>query len=160
MRKIGALVCLLVSMASLNANALFVRCEMDFAAKSVAFVGEFGGGEGQIVCWDSGGREYVTDLQIVMFAAGIKAGFCQTSGHMEAVGAGFTLNEFLSGLLQVEIGSIFMARRSVALGLKLNPFGTHVNVTFSDMIYKGPCAGIGSVQGLIAKPVGRSFRRF
>jgi hypothetical protein len=148
---------LITLLATAQAHALFTRCEMNYETRSGALVFEVGGGQGRVTCWDAIGDRYVTPVSLVVGGAGVKAGYCITSGRISALGVGFTLSEFLSGLGQIELGSMMIAGRTVGAGVRIN-LAANISGTVSDLRYRGPCFGIGSLQGLITTNVGETVR--
>ena len=138
-----------------SANAL-VRCDIDYTIDSAALVGELGGGSGTVKCWDKARNMYATPIGVAMAGGGVKVGFCEAKGHIRAVGVGFTIAEILDGIGQVEVGSMFLAKKSAAGGVRIG-LGLNIEVVGNRIKYSGPCFGLASAQYLQTWAAGRTL---
>jgi hypothetical protein len=155
MNKLVAVLALVGATFSLGAYAhqpppLFNRCEISYSVANVALGAQIGlGGTGYVSCWDGTGNGISRPVDVQMIGAGLKIGVCQASGRISAVGVGFTLNELLSAVGKVEVGSMLLAKTTVGVGGKATPLGINAQITASGTHYTGFCAGIADAQALI-----------
>lgn len=148
MKKWLALVAFMASY-SFSAHALFVACELDFQTTTVNLGLGVGGGKGSVVCWDVTGQAHMTYLDVNLQVSAGNIGICQTGARIKAVGVGFALNDLLSGLGQVKLGPVFGQGQQIGAGVRIAPLGINADVTIVDSYTVGPCASIGSADGLI-----------
>ena len=131
------------------AQAAFTSCKLDYKITSYAFLAEYGTGKAKVTCKDALGHEYEKDLKVRMGGLGAKAGICKARGHVEAIGLGFSFNEFVSAMGKVEVGMILGNKvgGTIDLGSAINPT-LDLRVSAGGTKYSGKCVGIGSIQGL------------
>ena len=122
---------------------------MDYNIKSHSFIAEYGKGTANVVCKDALGHETETNHKVRMGGLGVKFGVCKAEGHIEAVGLGFTLDEFLSVMGRTEVGVILgeLNGGTLDLGASVNS-NLNFNLTAGGTKYSGACIGLGSIQGL------------
>jgi hypothetical protein len=144
LKKMIAVLGLVASVYSLNANAQFVRCDIDTTVSSLDFFVELGAGQGVATCQDVNGNQFTAPLTVALnVGLGLQIGACQVAAHYTAVGLGFALDDVLSVAAQIEITP---AGQGAAVGLDLSPFGINATLTASTVnVYN--CAKLASVKG-------------
>ena len=141
MKTLIGFLTLVTGLYTANASAQFVRCEMDYAVGGAALGIEVGAGSGQITCWDSHNFGYRLPVNVTMVGGGLKAGLCQTTGHISSAGLGIAVDNFLSIGGKVELGAMVPGGCSVGPGANVNIAGLNASGTVSQACYSGPCAG-------------------
>ena len=147
MKKIVALLSLVVSAYSMNANALFTRCDMTTDVKSFDVGIELGNGTGTATCWDEAGKKYTTPLAVAFNAGiGVQLGMCEVTATYSAVGVGFALDNMLSAMGQIEFAP--NSADGVSFGVNLNPMGINATVTVGN-VHVTNCLKFAAIKGLV-----------
>jgi hypothetical protein len=154
MKKIVALLSLLVSAYSMNANALFTRCEIDTTVKSFDVGIELGSGTGSATCWDHNNKKFTTPLAVAIDAGiGVQVGMCEVTAHYSVLGVGFALDNLLMVLGQVEFAP--GSGQGVGFGVNLNPLGINAGLNVSSINVTN-CLKFADIKGLVMVKSGPS----
>lgn len=163
MKKTLALLGVMAMAASISVGAnakskdkrlppLMTLCKMQIETGTLALGGELGLGWGKVKCQDGTGHKFKSEFAVLVGGVGWNAGACLTKTHFQAVGVGFTWDQFLAGIVQVEVGSRFLANQTVGAAVKVNPVGSNIDISLTDAEYQQTftCAGVGGIKGYTA----------
>ena len=139
-----------ISFIAPEAQALFTKCKMEYQYTGFHLAASISNGTAQIKCKDAAGSRYNYRAKILVPSVGATIGVCEARGQIWAIGAGFTLDQFIKVIASGELGVVFGTGQAIGLQAGVNPFGINADFGGTKVNYDGDaCIHLAQIKAIV-----------